>query len=463
MIFMPRYWQDAYFRAFSPRSNRNAYILTIKSITSVSHLLSSMGLPFCETIDCIQSKISRKRQIISKRLSQSCHGSLKASICTTSSEFSGLTDEKTIDTVDVLRTCSSDEDDRLILNVLPYELKDVRLSLKSICVTVSAISHLYEEDLLLERCLSCSLDGLKVRHPRCDSKIHRTKTNGEAIADGSCAISPNCGGRHSTSNLSATFLSSVTLHSTWPRRKGDVARSQELPRESPFVNIDQNIPSCSDSLEVVSCDESEKIRDDESQNISIGSILQIISDGCSEKALETSGSGSGSELIGAMDAQGTYGICEDWDDDHLTDENDMSMDSIHTQESGQILATAKEDLKSIKSLIEVSNPDVDVYTVSEKSSEKVPNEVMSNCDWSFLQENKKMNKMSKKKKSLLACKEDDLEGNNSVSSCSLSDDDDDDDDNGSVDQYFMNEISKKKKRAGKQVIIGLLLLHLKSF
>ena len=37
------------------------------------------------------------------------------------------TDEKTIDTVDVIRTYLSDEDDRLILDVLPHELNDVRL------------------------------------------------------------------------------------------------------------------------------------------------------------------------------------------------------------------------------------------------------------------------------------------------------------------------------------------------
>jgi hypothetical protein len=430
--------------------------LTFKTITPVSHLLNTMGLPLSETIDCIQSKISRKRQISPKRLSQSCHGSLKASICTLSSEFSGLTDEKTIDTVDVLRPYLSDQDNHVIITVVPEEEKDVRLSLKSICVTVSAISHLNEEDPLLERCLSCSLDGLKVRHPRCDSKIDGVHGNGAvggAIIDGSGTISQNCGGRHSTSNLNATFLSSVTLHSTWPRRKAEIARSQVLPRDLPIANTDQNIPSCSDSLEVVSCDESEKMGDYKSQNISIGSALELISDGCAENALET----SGSEPISAIDANGTYGICEDWDDDHLTDENDLSVNSIHTQESGQILATVKDDLKSIKSHIEVSNPDVDVYTVSEKSAEKVPNEVMSNCDWSFLQENKKTNKLSKKKKSLLACKEDDLEGYNSVSSCSLSEDDDDDDDNGSVDQYFMNEISKRKKRE-KQVIVILLLL-----
>jgi hypothetical protein len=413
-----------------------------------------MGLPLSETIDCIQSKISRKRQISPKRFSQSCHGSLKASICTTSSEFSGLTDEKTINTVDFLRPCLSDQDNHVILTVIPDEQENVRLSLKSICVTVSAISHLNEEDPLLERCLSCSLDGLKVRHPRCDSKIngaHGSGTVGGAIIDGSGAISLNCGGRHSTSNLSATFLSSVTLHSTWPRRKAEIARSQELPRGSPIANIDQSIPSCSDSLEIVSCDESEKMGDDESQNISIRSILELISDGCAESSLET----SESQPIAAIDTHGTFGICEDWDDDHLTDENDMSVNSINTQESGQIMATAKDDLMSIKFLIEVSNPDVDVYTVSEKSSEKVPNEVMSNCDWSFLQENKKINKLSKKKKSLLACTEDDLEGYKSVSSCSLSEDDDDDDDNGSVDQYFMNEISKRKKRE-KQVIVSLL-------
>jgi hypothetical protein len=439
--------------------------------TSFSRRRDVMVLPLSETIDCIHGKLTEKKILQprrSNRLSRSCCSSFNLSSCSTSSEFS----------------CNSKTPCLLLTNEVNCNLLReskhqegrVRKSVNSICVTVSAITHLSDDDSLKDRCLSCSLDGLKVRHPRCDTRVNgiiKTRPPCDTIIDTSLHFEKS----QQISNVSTTF-SSMTLHSTWPSRWQN-SGGEKFLRASTGADIDLTTISSSDSLEIVSCDpHSGEDEEQERTNIAAGNIaVDIIQKDKNcflvpieqlnqvEDVLKKNPSEE-DILKNVFHRNNTlkndpYGddICEDWDDGHESDENGSSTYTCD--------GTVRQDKESRDdSVIYVSEVDVDVYSVRSKSTEIHKNEVMSLCDWSFLVESKrkkkKERKLLKKTKSALISEK---KSNDDVSSCSQShdeieeeDDDDDseeeeeeDDDHGSVNRYFMNQMKKKKKVHGKKV------------
>jgi hypothetical protein len=436
---------------------------------SFSRRRDVMGLPLSETIDCIHGKLTEKKILQprrSKRLSRSCCSSFNQSSCSLSSEFS----------------CNSNISCLLLTNEVNCNLLResklqegrVRKSVNSICVTVSAITHLSDYDSLKDRCLSCSLDGLKVRHPRCDTRVNgviKTRPPCDTITDTSLHFEKS----QQISHVNTTF-SSMTLHSTWPSRWQN-SGTEKFPRASTGADIDLTTMSSSDSLEIVSCDpHSGEDEEQERTNIAAGNIaVDIIQKDKNCFLVLTDQLNHGDNILKKNPSEedvlknGPHGnntlkndpygddICEDWDDGHESDENA----STYTCDG-----TLRQDKESHDdSVVCVSEVDIDVYTVSSRSTEIHQNEVMSLCDWSFLVESKrkkkKEKKLLKKTKSALISEK---KLNDDVSSCSQShdeieDDDDNDDseeeeeenDHGSVNRYFMNQMKRKKKVHGKKV------------
>lgn len=440
--------------------------------TSFSRRRDVMVLPLSETIDCIHGKLTEKKILQprrSNRLSRSCCSSFNLSSCSTSSEFS----------------CNSKTSCLLLTNEVNCNLLReskhqegrARKSVNSICVTVSAITHLSDDDSLKDRCLSCSLDGLKVRHPRCDTRVNgvmKTRPSCDTITETSLHFERS----QRTSNLNVdTTFSSMTLHSTWPSRWQN-SGGEKFLRASTGADIDLTTISSSDSLEIVSCDpHSGEDEEQERTNIAAGNIaVDIIQKdkNCFLVPIDQLIQGddilkpSGEDVLKIAPRTNItlendpYGddICEDWDDGHESDESDSR---TYTCEG-----TVRQDKESHDdSVVYVSEVDIDVYTVSSKSTEIHQNEVMSLCDWSFLVESKRKKKKDKKllkkiKSALISEKK----LNDEVSSCSQSqdeleegeEDDDDseeeeeeDNDHGSVNKYFMNQMKKKKEVHGKKV------------
>ena len=336
------------------------------------------------------------------------------------------------------------------------------------------------DDSLKDRCLSCSLDGLKVRHPRCDTRVNgvmKTRPSCDTITETSLHFERS----QQISHVNTTF-SSVTLHSTWPSRWHN-SGTEKFLRASTGADIDLTTVSSSDSLEIVSCDpHCGEDEEEERKNIAAGNIaVDIIQKDKKCFLVPTDQLNQGDDILKKNPCEedvlknvphrnntlknDPYGddICEDWDDGHESDENDSSTYTCD--------GTVQQDKESHdESVVCISEVDIDVYTVSSKSTEIHQNEVMSLCDWSFLVESKrkktKEKKLSKKIKSALLSKK---KFNDDVSSCSQShdeietEDDDDgseeeeeeeeeeDNDHGSVNKYFMNQMKKKKKVHGKKV------------
>lgn len=464
---------------------------------TISHRSDRMVLPLSETIDCVHGKLMERKMLQpnrSKRLSHSCCSAFKLLSCSTSSEYSAKCNTSCFSATDEVN-CNSPRD-----SMRPEGR--VKKLVNSICVTVSAITHLSDEDSLKDRCLSCSLDGLKVRHPRCDVRVSGVTKVGplrELITDTSLHFERS----HQLSNANTAF-SSVTLHSTWPSRWQNNSTAKLL-RAATGADIDLTTMSYSDSLEIVSCDPHCGVDEEEERtNIAVGNIAveliqkdkncfivsidQSSEEGdilkktsCMEPAPENESYGENTQI---SDPYGNntqlsdpyvvvdilqndpYGddICEDWDDGHESDENNTS---TYTCDD----APENKELNShCESEINKSEIDkVDVYTVSSKSTEKHKNDVMSLCDWSFLVESRRKKKKEKSliKEIVISCIVCEKKLNDDVSSCSQSHDDmregveddydyDDsegveDNDHGSVDRYFMNQMKKKKKLHGKKV------------
>lgn len=428
---------------------------------SFSRRRDVMGLPLSETIDCIHGKLKEKKTIQpgqSNRLSRSCCSSFNLSPCSTSSEFSYNSKTSCL--------LLTNEVNCNLLRESKQQEGRVRKSVNSICVTVSAITHLSDDDSLKDRCLSCSLDGLKVRHPRCDTRVNgviKIRPPCDTITDKSLHFEKS----QQISNVNTNF-SSMTLHSTWPGRWRN-SDSEKFLRASTCADIDLTTMTYSDSLEIVSCDP--HCGEDEEQertNIAAGNIAidiiqkdkncflvpidQLNQDGDIMKKNPTDENDLRSIPRGNNALKNDlYGddICEDWDDGHESDENDASTYTCD--------GTVRQDKKSHDgSVIRTTEVDIDAYTVSSRSTAIHQNEVMSLCDWSFLVESKrkkkKEKKLLKKTKSALISEK---KINDDVSSCSQShdeieeeeDDDDDseeeeDNDHGSVNRYFMNQMKK---------------------
>ena len=453
---------------------------------TISHRSDRMVL-LSETIDCIHGKLMERKTLQpnrSKRLSHSCCSAVKLLSCSTSSEYSANCNTSCFSATNEVNYNSPRDSMR--------PEGRVKKLVNSICVTISAITHLSDEDSLKDRCLSCSLDGLKVRHPRCDVRVNGITKVGplrELITDTSLHFEMS----HQVSNANTAF-SSVTLHSTWPSRWQNNS-TEKLLKAATGADIDLTTMSYSDSLEIVSCDP--HCGDDEEEertNIAAGNIAVeliqkdkncfIVSIDQSSEEGDTLKKTSYKEPAPKKDPFGDnteisepyvvvdilqndpYGddICEDWDDGHESDENNTSTYTCDDAPENKELNSHGESGKN-KSEIDK----VDVYTVSSKSTEKHKNDVMSLCDWSFLVESKRKKKKEKSliKEKVISCAVCEKKLNDDVSSCSQSHDDmgereddydeyDDseeveDNDLGSVNRYFMNQMKKKKKLHGKKV------------
>ena len=443
---------------------------------TISHREDRMVL-LSETIDCIHGKLMERKMLQpnrSKRLSHSCCSAVKLLSCSTSSEYSANCNTSCFSATNEVNYNSPRDSMR--------PQGRVKKLVNSICVTISAITHLSDEDSLKDRCLSCSLDGLKVRHPRCDVRVNGVTKVGplrELITDTSLHFEMS----HQLSNVNTVF-SSVTLHSTWPSRWQNNS-TEKLLGAATGADIDLTTMSYSDSLEIVSCDphcgedeEEERTniaagnvaveliqKDKNCFNLSIdqssdeGDTLEEISyeepaqkkdprgdntqisypygDNTQISDLKNNPYGDNTQIsdpyvVVDILQNDPYGddICEDWDDGHESGENNTSMYTCDDAPENKELNSHGESEKN-KSEIDK----VDVYTVSSRSTEKHENDIMSLCDWSFLVESKRKKKKEKNliKEKVISCAVREKKLNDDVSSCSQSHDDmgegvDDDDD-----------------------------------
>ena len=404
-----------------------------------------------ETTGCISDGANNiKRSMRTQRagFSQSCHLARETLDTTSTSEISNQSDELSFVHHNI--TAKSDSFHMLAKSV------DSTLKPNSICTTISAISSL-GQGCFSGRCLSCSLDGLRAFHPKCTINTDSSPILG---TDSMCGHSSSCPATSrnvsrkfmksspsatlSSANLNMTFLSSMTLFSTWPGRSLLNNSSYYLHQKDDLLETDSF--DFTSEIEFLSEAEAANCKGyilDSKGTKKLANSVNLSNDFVSETSTNSTASHKSSVTEVFCDD-----LCEDWDDGHENDDYDND-DKNYVDD---VISNA------VSGDLEIN--DTEVYVASEQSSVKVHNEVMSACDWSFLQDDKIKTKKKSVKKSRTkpfspigehASRECE---NSSVSSCSrshYSDEEDEEDDDGSFDKYFMNEISKKKMNGSYKV------------
>ena len=408
-----------------------------------------------QTIDCINERTppgKRSNRKQSAALSQSCHVSRETFDTTSTSEYSNQNDELSLERRKVSDASGSTQ--------RPHKSADSTEKHNSICTTISAISNLGQE-CLSGRCLSCSLDGLRAFHPKCtvrtDSLVIRSidtacahessgRTFGKNSVRNSLKNSP-CA-TISSANLNMTSLSSMTLFSTWPGRSAVHNPCCHLHNGDYLLETASF--DFSSEIEFLSEADAAKYTGNILSSEGIVKLVNSTTDTSDDNSLSCEAdsevcTNSIPSHVSSVTEVFCDDLCEDWDDGH---END------NANEEDIVSNSIMNNLEA-----EVVDLDVEVYTASEKSSVKLHNEVMSACDWSFLQDDKiKTKKKCTKKKVAKAFSPIGERGSSesesgSVSSCSRSyySDEDEEDDEGSIDKYLMNEIIKRKMNGNYQV------------
>ena len=396
-----------------------------------------------ETTGRISDGVSKvKRNIRQQRagFSQSCHLSGQTLNTISTSEISNQSDELSF----VHHNLSANSGTAHILS----KSFDSAIKPNSICTTISAISSL-GRGCLSGRCLSCSLDGLRAFHPKCTINTDSSpvdETNFIRQHDSSYRDTSRNSSRQftksspsatlSSANLNMTFLSSMTLFSTWPGRSllTDLHKKEDLLETDSFDFISE--------IDFISKAEATKCKGyilNSKGTKKLANSVNLPNDFVTEISTNSISSRQSSVTEVFCDD-----LCEDWDDGHDNDDDD---DDYEKKYGDDVVSNAMSNDPELNYTELIG---VDVYITSEQSSVKVHNDVMSACDWSFLQDDK----IKAKKKSVKKCKTKPFSPigehasreceNSSVSSCSRSHYSNDEDDDGSFDKYFMNEISKKK-------------------
>lgn len=451
-----------------------------------------MWIPLNETIGCVDERRTEARKAHNSKnfLSQTCMGSLSTSDATFTSEFTTESNQATL---------GKNSLGNIIIGHPLSRSADFSAKQVSICATISAISSL-DQGCSGGRCLTCSLDGLRSNHPRCTIRTNSTAAKNSLSDEGriktatisspstraiSEKISPNA--TMSSANFNLTFLSSITLSSTWPIRRSvkerslnNMTSSIELSPSNDDTDNDIILDYGSTELH---CSGSESDNENVPHHYSEHfDLLEEKNVPCLIKSIDLTlndtTASHGTSATECFDDD----LCEDWDDGH--DENEIEIESenendgendndSHNNTPVEFKAGKAVDDIDLGVVAGIAEIEVEVYTVSARSSFKIHNEVMSTCDWSFMQENKLKRKNSKKnsrstEKSAskggypFVYVENGKEVHKDyVSSCSQSDcsdddgnendSDEEDDDDGDIDTYFMNKISKKNKHLNNEV------------
>lgn len=294
----------------------------------------------------------------------------------------------------------------------------------SICTTISAISSLNRSINVKGRCLSCSLDGLKLLHPQCCGKLDVNFSTGILTT-----VS-----QKNDSILNISLRSSITFSNTWPKRDGknrSMKQSKKVEYHSLTVHDQCHRDNYDSNLDSSDTPVSTKIA-----NIGRSLPRNQRSNSFNDENWNLSGKYFDPNLGSIINTSDNLGddLCDDWDDGHSSqdEDDDMEMNIMKDQD------------------VEREAIEVDLYNLSDHGSDQLDtkhNAVMSICDWSFMEENNKRKKRaSKNKKGVESC---------SVSSCSLSGDEESDD-AGSIDRYLMKKISVKKNQREHQVQISTI-------